>query len=116
MKHLKTYEQNNIEKESIADVISKYIEKYPEFTNFFNSLIAKFPSKVDFDDRLLYYFDEEDDDDKEYNEDDDDEFERRWDPESEVNMLESEVNGDYPGSEIWTELFNDLCDTNWNNL
>jgi hypothetical protein len=30
-------------------------------------------------------------------------------------MLESEVQGDYPGDDIWPDFYNDLCDTDWNN-
>jgi len=119
------------------EVIQRYCEKYPEFSEFFENFLERFPDKETFDDRLWEYFDEdedfdeddydEDDEDDEADEDDDedddddeadeddDEFGRRWSPEAEVNMLENEVDGKYPGSEIWPDLFNDLCETDWNN-
>ena len=120
------------------EVIQRYVAKFPDFSEFFENFLDRFPDKETFEERLWDYFDEDeyddaDDDDADDDDEDDfddldrevddrteddirqEDFDRLWSPEAEVNMLQSEVNGDYPGDDIWPDFWNDLCETDWNN-
>lgn len=137
MKHLKTFEEEQtyngamknmydvepdftppFESGSEDEVIQRYVANHPEFSDFFNNFLDRFPDKETFDERLWDYIDDEDEYDEDESDEDEydeeEEFGKRWSPEGEVNMLESEVDGQYPGDEIWPEFFTDLSDTEWN--
>jgi len=97
---------------NIQTVVNKYATKYPNLNKFFNEFIENFPTEDDYKDRIWDYVDLDD-----LDEDEEITYEDVWDPEADVNLLESEfdVSFDNDGDfvEIWVDFYNDLCNTNW---
>lgn len=130
MKHLKTFEnhipehmsENSSEPES---VIQKYIQKYPEYSEFFTNFIEEYPDGSSFKAAILgacegeYESDEESyEDSDEYVEGsggltDDEIIDKYWYPELEVYVLESDLNCDFPGGDIWVEFHTDMINSEW---
>lgn len=119
MKYLKSFEDVQSEEYSnVSDIVKKYCSKYPEFSSFFREFADRFDSNEAFKEVMWnYLYDDDDEDDDEESDDDDDEesdderYERLWDPDSEVYMLEQEI-GNYPGSDIWVDFWTDM-DSAW---
>ena len=125
MKHLKTFENHIPEhiSDSVTaeDVIQMYIEKYPEYSEFFTEFIDVYPDYSSFKESILgecenEYESDEDSDEYEEGSDgltDDEIIDMYWYPELEVHVLQTDLNCDYPGDEIWPEFHTDLVNSEW---
>jgi len=154
MKYLKYYENNKFEENweerdpniiRKENIVKSYENKYPNHNGFFSDFIEKFPSYIDFRNRLFDYLDEPENEDF-YNDfiddngdyDDDAIFNELWNPESEIFMIESDFPNNYPkksnnksdywfkssnsndndnklDTTIWEDFYNDLIETEWQN-
>lgn len=76
--------------------------EFPEFSDFFNGFLERYPNESDFQEELYDYADD-------YEDDDEDEG---WSPEGEVEMLKGQI-GNYPGADIWVDFHNNMLESLW---
>jgi hypothetical protein len=103
MKYLKTFEETNDTRSGLLtseDIVKKYCEKHPEFSDFFNDFLERYPNDSDFQKELYDYSDEDDYSDE------------GWSPEGEVQMLDERI-GNYPGDDIWVDFHNEMLESSW---
>lgn len=103
MKHLKKFnEQINVNEKSI-DVVKKYSLEYPEFSDYFNNFLNRYPDFYDFYEASIP---NELEDENEI----DDYITKMEDKELEIAR---QVDGNYPGDDIWYQFFFDLRESEW---
>jgi hypothetical protein len=99
----------------LSDVIFEYKEKYPDYSEFFDTFIDNYPTSKDFkSEQATDILNNDDEASKLYHLTDDEIIDQFWYPELEIGMIE-DLGVSFEGEfeEIWVNFYNDLINNNW---
>jgi len=106
---IKKYEQYINENKDVSTkaIVNTFISLWPEYEEFLNNYIERFPTEEDHKNRMWDYLDIEEEDTT---------YEDAWYPDAEVHMLETEFGIHFEEddfADMWVEFYNVLVDAGW---